>query len=117
MQARVFAWSRELAADCSGDEWAQEAGTLLFDKARHLDVLHLSDYMLRDYKLWFTMSDGDKDIFRYAALALRKRWAVPGRHVGAATWSEGDRDFCGHSMIQFDDRGQTAFIHANVRSS
>ena len=73
--------------------------------------------MLRDYQLWFTMSDGDKDIFRYATLALRKRWAIPGRHVGAGTYVEGDRDFCGHSMIQFDDRGKTAFIHANVRDT
>lgn len=28
-----------------------------------------------------SFSDGDKDMFRYAMLALRKRWGVPGRYV------------------------------------
>ena len=46
------------------EEWEQEAGQILIDKARHLDALHLTNYMLLRYKTWFTLSDGDKDLFR-----------------------------------------------------
>ncbi len=56
--------------------------------------------MLEDWHLWFDLSDGDKDLFRYAFLMLRKRWAVPGRHVASASWRSDDeirqrKGFCG----------------------
>lgn len=57
----------------------------------------------------------------YSFLALRKRWAVPGRHVSPASWTDtmmlGDTKkhrFCGHTMVQFDDRGRPMFVHANL---
>ena len=49
------------------DEWEQEAGQMLIDKSRHLDVLHLTNYMMLRYKTWFHLSDGDKDLFRCVA--------------------------------------------------
>lgn len=61
------------------DEWTQEAGVFLIDKARHLDALTMVDYMLKKHETYYEFSDGDKDLFRFAMLALRKRWAVPGR--------------------------------------
>jgi alpha 1,2-mannosyltransferase len=62
--------------------------------------LWLVQTMLEDWHLWFDLSDGDKDLFRYAFLMLRKRWAVPGRHVASASWSSDDeirqrKGFCG----------------------
>jgi alpha 1,2-mannosyltransferase len=82
------------------DEWEQEAGQMLIDKAKHLDVLRLTEYMLLRYKTWFVLSDGDKDLFRFAMLALRKRWAVPGAFVGSASWGpERTAGYCSHTMF------------------
>lgn len=61
------------------DEWTQEAGIFVINKALHLDVLTMVDYMLKRHEVYYEFSDGDKDLFRFAMLALRKRWAVPGR--------------------------------------
>ena len=101
------------------DEWTTEAGQILINKSKHLDALWLVQTMLEDWKFWFDISDGDKDLFRYALLMLRKRWAVPGRHVASASWSSDDeirqqKGFCGHSMIQHDHEGQPLFVHANL---
>lgn len=65
---------------------------------------------------WFWFSDGDKDIFRWAMLALRKRWAVPGRWVGAAALPSGTAsgDFCAHTMLQHDSWGEPLFVHYNL---
>lgn len=89
------------------DEWEQEAGQMLIDKSKHLDVLLLAESMLKDWKYWFQISDGDKDVFRYAMLALRKRWALPGRYLGAAGLSWNTLSgYCGHTMLQHDVMGR-----------
>ncbi|KAL8278623.1 hypothetical protein RQP46_008915 [Phenoliferia psychrophenolica] len=87
------------------DEWEQEAGQIIIDKSQHLDGLLLSEWMMDSsrFKFWFNFSDGDKDMFRYSFLALRKRWAVPGMS-----------GFCGHTMLQADHVGRPLFVHANL---
>lgn len=62
------------------DEFSQESGIFLIDKNVHLDVLRLVEWMLEHRNYFYKLSMGDKDLFRFAMLALRKRWAVPGRH-------------------------------------
>jgi len=48
-------------------------------------------------------------------LALRKRWAIPGQFVGAASWpKERPADFCAHTMLQHDHLGKPLFVHANM---
>lgn len=98
------------------DEWEQEAGQIVIDKRRHLDALLLSAYMLEDWEYWYYFSDGDKDVFRFSFLALRKRWGLPGRWVGAAGLPTGtpSGDFCAHTMLQYDASGQPAFVHYNL---
>lgn len=97
------------------DEWEQEAGQMLIDKSKHLDMLLLAEHMLKDWKYWFQISDGDKDVFRYAMLALRKRWALPGRYLGAAGLSwDTLSGFCGHTMLQHDTLGRPIFVHMNL---
>lgn len=82
------------------DEWEMEAGQILIDKGRHLDIMVLSQFMLQDPTFWYLFSDGDKDIFRFAALMLRKRWGAPGRFVGVGGLPRGTAsgDFCGLSQ-------------------
>ena len=65
---------------------------------------------------WFKFSDGDKDIFRFALLALRKRWGVPGRWVSAAGFPRRTQsgDFCGNTMLQHDAYGEPMFVHYNL---
>ncbi|KAK9894544.1 glycosyltransferase family 71 protein [Cystobasidium minutum MCA 4210] len=97
------------------DEWEQEAGQILIDKRRHMDALLLANWMLDDWQFWFHISDGDKDIFRFAFLALRKRWAVPGRYVGAGALPGNTLSgFCGHTMMQHDHLGNPMFVHYNL---
>ncbi|KPV76673.1 glycosyltransferase family 71 protein, partial [Rhodotorula graminis WP1] len=113
------------------DEWSTESGQVLIRKSRHLDVLPLVEHMLLDWPFWFRFSDGDKDLFRYAFLALRKRWAVPARHLSSASWtdpgmlgSQNRERFAGHSMVQYgmasevdgagDVGGRVMFVHANL---
>ncbi|TYJ56265.1 hypothetical protein B9479_002950 [Cryptococcus floricola] len=98
------------------NEWEMETGQMFVDKKRHLDVFLLVQYMLERHDFWFTFSDGDKDIFRWALLALRKRWAIPGRWVGAAALPSGTAsgDFCAHTMLQHDSWGAPLFVHYNL---
>ncbi len=99
------------------DEWEQEAGQILIDKSKHLDALLLSEWMMDSsrFKFWFNFSDGDKDMFRYSFLALRKRWGLPGRYVAAGALPRNTMSgFCGHTMLQHDHRGLPAFVHANL---
>ena len=100
------------------DEWEQEAGQIVIDKRRHLDALLLAQYMLINWEYWYYFSDGDKDVFRFSFLALRKRWALPGRYVGAAGLPSGTAsgDFCSHTMQQFDNAGRPAFVHYSALS-
>ncbi|GAA6057560.1 hypothetical protein NBRC10513_006572 [Rhodotorula toruloides] len=99
------------------DEWEMEAGTILIDKSRHLDALLLAEWMMSSerFEYWFNFSDGDKDIFRFAFLALRKRWGVPGRYVSVGALPRDTiSGFCGHSMLQNDHLGKPLFVHANL---
>ncbi|RSH83812.1 hypothetical protein EHS25_005427 [Saitozyma podzolica] len=98
------------------NEWEMETGQMFIDKKRHLDTFLLIKYMLVQHEWWFWFSDGDKDIFRWAMLALRKRWAVPGRWVGAAALPSGTAsgDFCAHTMLQHDSWGEPLFVHYNL---
>ncbi|WVW78612.1 hypothetical protein I302_100571 [Kwoniella bestiolae CBS 10118] len=98
------------------NEWEMETGQMFVDKKLHLDVFLLIKYMLENHEFWFYFSDGDKDIFRWALLALRKRWAVPGRWVGAAALPSGTAsgDFCSHTMLQHDSFGEPLFVHYNL---
>ncbi len=98
------------------NEWEMETGQMLIDKRRHLDVFILVRYMLEHHDYFFWFSDGDKDIFRWAMLALRKRWGIPGRWVGAAGFPSGTAsgDFCAHTMLQHDAWGQPLFVHYNL---
>ncbi|GAA5875087.1 hypothetical protein JCM16303_005003 [Sporobolomyces ruberrimus] len=99
------------------DEWEQEAGQIIVDKKYHLDALLLAEWMMDSsrFKYWFNFSDGDKDMFRFAFLALRKRWAVPGRYVSVgALPSNTMTGFCGTTMLQHDHLGKPLFVHANL---
>ncbi|KAK4046908.1 hypothetical protein OIO90_006390 [Microbotryomycetes sp. JL221] len=99
------------------DEWEQEAGQILIDKSKHLDALLLSEWMMDSsrFNFWFNFSDGDKDMFRFAFLALRKRWGLPGRYIGVGALPRNSMTgFCGHTMLQHDHLGRPLFVHANL---
>ncbi|KAL7418723.1 hypothetical protein Q5752_006406 [Cryptotrichosporon argae] len=101
---------------CCRNEWEMETGQIFVDKKLHLDVFLLAKYMLENHEWWFFFSDGDKDIFRWALLMLRKRWGVPGRWVGAAALPAGTASgsFCAHTMLQHDSWGEPLFVHYNL---
>jgi hypothetical protein len=101
-----------MGVKCRG-EWEMETGQMFVDKRLHLDVLWLVRYLLEhhddegDWPGYFKYSDGDKDLFRWAMLMLRKRWGVPGRWVAAgALPSNTPSGFCSHTMMQHDAWGE-----------
>jgi alpha 1,2-mannosyltransferase len=81
---------------------------MVIDKRRHLDALYLAHFMLLDWEFWYHFSDGDKDTFRFAFLALAKRWPVPGRYVSAGALPSGTQsgELCSHTMLQNDHNGE-----------
>lgn len=50
-------------------------------------------------------------MFRFAFLALRKRWAVPGRYVSVGALPRDTMSgFCGLTMLQNDHYGRPMFV-------
>ncbi|KWU42940.1 hypothetical protein RHOSPDRAFT_20358, partial [Rhodotorula sp. JG-1b] len=97
------------------DEWEMEAGQILIDKARHLDALLLAEWMMDRERFSYWFKWGDKDMFRFAFLALRKRWAVPGRYVSVGALPRDTMSgFCGLTMLQNDHLGRPMFVHYNL---
>lgn len=97
------------------NEWEMEAGQIFIDKKRNMDILLLSKYMLEGHERFYMFSDGDKDIFRWATLSLRKRYGVPGRWVGGgALPRDSATGFCCHTMMQSDAWGAPLFVHYNL---
>lgn len=76
----------------------------------------LSQRMLEEWSFFFHFSDGDKDIFRFALLALRKRWAVPGRYVGvgALPGPTASGSFCGLSKLTQHSPSMARSSHADT---
>ncbi|KAI8808985.1 mannosyltransferase putative-domain-containing protein [Cladochytrium replicatum] len=97
------------------DEWEQESGIIVLDKARSWRALHLTWYLSATEKLrkWHKFLHGDKDIFRFAFRATQtpshrvRHWLIP----GGATFSG---FFCGLAMVQPAPDGSLAFAHVNL---
>ncbi|GAA6063985.1 hypothetical protein JCM10212_002417 [Sporobolomyces blumeae] len=121
-------WS-VLGVQCR-DEATMESGVVLIRKSQHLDALILLEHMLKNWRFWFSLSDGDKDLLRYSFLALGKRWSTPSRPLSAASWTDramlgpsNEDRFAGHTMLQFGiggdddderDAGAPLFVHGNL---
>jgi alpha 1,2-mannosyltransferase len=58
---------RVMGRDCTDDHWPGEAGQLVFDKRANnglnLAVLHLTNHMMEEDKMYGFLSYGDKDTF------------------------------------------------------
>ncbi|KAI8811561.1 mannosyltransferase putative-domain-containing protein [Cladochytrium replicatum] len=100
------------------DEWEQESGILVVDRARAWNALRLLWYFERDddIRLFHEFLHGDKDLFRFSWQVTNTpvywipHWVTPG---GFLPDPENPTEHCGISMIQFDPNGVPAFAHVN----
>ncbi|KAI8807467.1 mannosyltransferase putative-domain-containing protein [Cladochytrium replicatum] len=106
----VWRW---LGLPCT-DEWEQESGILVLDRARAWNALRLLWYFERDddIRRFHDFLHGDKDVFRFSwkITSTPVYWVSPG---GFLPSPEHPDRLCGISMIQYDPKGVPAFAHVN----
>ncbi|CCX33386.1 mannosyltransferase putative-domain-containing protein [Pyronema domesticum] len=102
---------------------SSEAGQLLVDKKRHLEMLLLAVYYNIYGPGWYyellsqgAMGAGDKETFLAAAVALGSKWHMVDKGVEFVGYTQVSGRFKGGGMVQFwpgtEDR--PAFLHANT---
>ncbi|KAJ1565888.1 hypothetical protein HK096_007728 [Nowakowskiella sp. JEL0078] len=102
------------------DEWEQDSGIILLDKAKSWKALQLSVMLNQNNEIgkWRFRLFGDKDVLRFAWRATDTRfmfvqkWVLPAGTLKPIP----SIPFCGNSMIQHDLNGNILFIHTNFRS-
>ncbi|KAI9484767.1 mannosyltransferase putative-domain-containing protein [Zychaea mexicana] len=96
------------------DEWEQESGQMVLDKARSWLPLQLAWYMQEHSDLYFQFLNGDKDTFKFAWKALRVPYYMTETFLGMGGLEL--EQFCGHTMLQYSDEDEThpLFVHANL---
>ncbi|GAA95870.1 glycosyltransferase family 71 protein [Mixia osmundae IAM 14324] len=97
------------------NEWTADSSVLLIDKTRHIDVLRLIEQISLGphAATWTTLVGTSGDAFRFALLALRKRWAVPGKAFGLLH-SASRSGSCRQALLHYDHRGLPIFAHLGL---
>ncbi|KAL0079295.1 mannosyltransferase putative-domain-containing protein [Phycomyces blakesleeanus] len=98
------------------DEWEQESGQIVINKAKAWLPLQLSWYMQNNHEIYFQLLNGDKDTFQYAWKALDAPFYMVPTFLGMGGGMVDGR-FCGHTMLQYypdGDEDKLLFIHANM---
>ncbi len=79
---------RTLNRDCDPAHWTAETGQLLVNKlgqgGQNLVALWVAEAMQREQEMWFRMSNGDKDTFRYAWWFLGLEYTPAPHYLSAA---------------------------------
>jgi alpha 1,2-mannosyltransferase len=109
---------------CRKDEYEQESGQLLVDKAKFFYHLQLAAFMnaptldpFGTYKesYYYDILLGDKDTFRFAWHALKTKYGKPAKFLtGVGTVSGPDKFYCGHSFLQYHPDGRPLFMHGGL---
>jgi len=95
-----------------------ESGQMLVHRGRHRVPLALADYFnQRGPSYYYRFVHGDKDLFRFAWLALAAPFTMVATAVGSVGYVAPDGGFCGHSMLQYhpDKPSEAVFAHRNLR--
>lgn len=95
------------------DEWEQESGQMVINKAKSWLPLQLAWYMQSQYEIYFQFLNGDKDTFKFAWQALDAPYHMIESFLGMAGTMVADR-FCGHTMLQYSEKDHLLFVHANL---
>lgn len=91
----------------------QESGQLLINKSKCWEELNLCAYFNRWGKIYYTLLYGDKDTFRFAWLALNKRFYMINKMVGSCGYIDNGQYF-GTTMVQHDSNSEVLFLHRNL---
>ncbi|MBS7566944.1 hypothetical protein KHS38_21240 [Mucilaginibacter sp. Bleaf8] len=95
------------------DENEQESGQILIHKQKCWKELQLCLYFNMLSAYYYKILLGDKDTFKFAWLALDKKYYMVHHHVGSLGFKE-DKRFYGTTMVQFDTFGKPLFLHRNL---
>ncbi|CAF1247577.1 unnamed protein product [Didymodactylos carnosus] len=114
---------RVLDLECRQEDYEQESGQILIDKKKAWKPLNLAVHFNRDpviQNIWL----GDKDTFRLAWKVLKVPFHFVRKFlaIGGFLYTRIDRNgtrlpginFCGHTMIQHDHKGDIIFLHSNA---
>ena len=95
------------------DEFEQESGQLVINKRIGFKALLLSMFFQKDHAFYFRILLGDKDTFRFAWKLTQTPYYMIEQPAGVAGRIRQGK-FCGHTMLQFDPRGQLMFAHTTA---
>jgi len=95
------------------DEPEQEAGQLVVNKRTAFSALFLSMHFQLNHKFYFKVILGDKDTFRFAWKLTSTPYFMIRRPVALGGRIRQGR-FCGHTMLQFDTKGELVFAHGTA---
>ena len=106
-----------MGLECN-DEYEQESGQLVINKAKSFTALLLSMFFQINHDFYFQLILGDKDTFRLSWKVTNTPYhmvqypaAIGGRiRVQAKTFKT---KFCGYTMLQFTPSGKLMFVHGN----
>lgn len=91
----------------------QESGQILINKKECWKELNLCVYFNRYSEYYYKMLHGDKDTFRFAWIALEKKYfIIP--YIPGSLGILKDGTFFGNTMVQYDFKGEILFLHRNL---
>jgi len=107
---------------CRMDEWEQESGQMLVDKTRFFYHLQLGAWWSNKHgSYWDNILLGDKDMFRFAWLALQTKYGMPRNFVTSVGMESpladgsGKNFYCGHHYAQYHpDDDRIVFLHGGM---
>lgn len=92
----------------------QDSGQILIDKSKSWDQLQLCTFFNLNGDQYYKLIYGDKDTFRFAWLALNYKYYMIPYPVASCGFTEGNGNFHGNTMVQFDPDGEIIFLHRNL---
>lgn len=91
-----------------------ESGQIVIDKARCAREIKLCCFMNQHADFYYQLINGDKDTFKFAWLALKKKYSQIQTPVGQCGFVNPSGKFIGPTMAQHDVAGELLFLHRNL---
>lgn len=92
----------------------QESGQILIDKEKSWEPLQLCIHLNQMGKYYYKMIYGDKDTFKFAWLALKRKFHMIDIFPSSCGRSPDENTFYGNTMVQYSPNGELLFLHRNL---
>jgi len=98
----------------ANDHKEQESGQILINKEKCWPQINLALYFNFNKHIYYNLLLGDKDTFRFAWLALGKKFHFINHEVASGGYFDENGVFIGNTMIQHLPNGTIGFLHRNL---